>query len=78
MSDQPTPPTPPPADPVDGQAAPQGATPVPPQPVVRPGEKIPDGGIDPTAVFASPPPPPPPPPGAGDDGQAPQDSKRSW
>ncbi len=55
---------------------------------LRPGDPIPDGGIDPTQVFASPPPPPPPPPGAGagdgaqqgggmmgDDGaQPPQDS----
>lgn len=48
---------------------------------IRPGDSIPEEGIDPTAVFASPPPPPPA-QGAqqqdgstqGDDDQAPQDS----
>ncbi len=29
------------------------------QPVIRPGQDVPAGGIDPTQVFASPPPPPP-------------------
>jgi len=42
------------------------------QPVIRPGQAIPTGGIDPTQVFAS----PPPPPQQGGSGQAnpPQDS----
>lgn len=44
----PTPPTPPAQD-------------APPPP--RPGEAVPEAGLDPTQVFASPPPPPPPPPG---------------
>ena len=35
----------------------------------RPGDPIPDEGLDPTQVFASPPPPPPPPPGQGQVGQ---------
>src|SRR3989338_9235041 len=35
----------------------------------RPGDPIPDEGLDPTQVFASPPPPPPPPPGQGQAGQ---------
>src|SRR3989338_3967998 len=34
----------------------------------RPGDPIPDEGLDPTKVFASPPPPPPPPPGQGAQG----------
>src|SRR3989338_2151722 len=34
----------------------------------RPGDPIPDEGLDPTQVFASPPPPPPP-PGQGQGGQ---------
>lgn len=59
-----TPPPPPP--PPGGQGAgtpppPAGATPPtqdgPPPP--RPGDKVPDEGLDPTQVFASPPPPPP-------------------
>lgn len=42
------------------------------QPVIRPGQDVPAGGIDPTQVFAS----PPPPPQQGGAGQAnpPQDS----
>jgi hypothetical protein len=43
---------------------------------LRPGDPVPEGGLDPTMVFASPPAPPPPPPspsgsggGMGDDGQ---------
>src|SRR3989344_8518183 len=35
----------------------------------RPGDPIPDEGLDPTQVFASPPPPPPPPPPPGQGGQ---------
>jgi len=59
-----TPPPPPPPPPPGGQQpAPQG----PPPP--RPGESVPQGGLDPTQVFASPPPPPPPP----QDGQQQQD-----
>ncbi len=52
----------------------------PPPPPPRPGDPVPDGGIDPTQVFATPPAPPPPPPQAGqpagDSGGAPpmQDS----
>ena len=34
----------------------------------RPGDPIPDEGLDPTKVFESPPPPPPPPPGQGAQG----------
>ncbi len=62
------------ADPVTG------GTPTPPPPP-RPGDPVPDDGLDPTQVFASPPTPPPPPAGAqggqagqGDDGAIPQDS----
>ena len=43
----------------------------------RPGDPIPDEGIDPTMVFASPPPPPPSQgagSGQGDDAAGPQDS----
>lgn len=36
---------------------PAGNQPV--KPVVRPGQPVPEGGLDPTQVFASPPPPPP-------------------
>lgn len=76
----PPPPPPPPAggaqqpiDPAQGKPAQEG----PPPP--RPGENVPEGGLDPTQVFASPPPPPPPPPQGqggqqGDQGaQPPQD-----
>lgn len=63
-------------------------TPTPPVPPPRPGDPVPDGGLDPTQVFASPPTPPAPPQGAagnaatggaagsqmGDDGAVPQDS----
>ncbi len=38
----------------------------PPPP--RPGDAVPEGGLDPTQVFASPPPPPPPPPAIGGQG----------
>ena len=56
---------------------PSGVTPL------RPGDPIPEGGLDPTQVFATPPPPPPPPPatggqagpaGAGGDQAIPQDA----
>ncbi len=55
----------------------QGTTPPP-----RPGDPVPEGGLDPTMVFATPPTPPQPPAGSGqgDDGQGddgsapPQDS----
>ena len=56
---------------------PSGVTPLPP------GDPIPEGGLDPTQVFATPPPPPPPPPatggqagpaGAGGDQAIPQDA----
>lgn len=42
-------------------------------PLPKPGDPVPQGGLDPTQVFAAPPPPPPPPPqsGTGDDGAAP-------
>ncbi len=61
-------------------------TPTPPTPPPRPGDPVPDGGLDPTQVFAAPPTPPSPPGGAaggsaaaggsqmGDDGSVPQDS----
>ncbi|PIR53784.1 hypothetical protein COU75_04165 [Candidatus Peregrinibacteria bacterium CG10_big_fil_rev_8_21_14_0_10_42_8] len=39
-------------------------------PPPRPGQNVPEGGLDPTQVFASPPPPPPPPPTQGDSGAA--------
>ena len=69
-----TPPPPPP---------PAGGTPPPPPPPppagqdgkpVRPGDSVPDGGLDPTQVFSSPPPPPPTQqaaPGAGATGAQP-------
>lgn len=38
-----------------------GTPPTPP----RPGDSVPQEGLDPTQVFSSPPPPPPPPPGGG-------------
>lgn len=47
-----------------------GTAPTPP----RPGDSIPDEGIDPSMVFASPPPPPPQQGGQGDDDATPQDS----
>ncbi len=54
------------------------ADPTPPPPP-RPGDPVPDGGLDPTQVFAAPPTPPPAKAGAagagqGDDGAVPQDS----
>lgn len=49
------------------QPAPQG----PPPP--RPGQDVPQDGLDPTQVFASPPPPPPQQGGQGDDGGQPKD-----
>lgn len=54
----------------DDQSTQQGGT----QPI-RPGDPIPQGGIDPTQVFASPPPPPPQQGAQGDDdgAQPPQD-----
>lgn len=81
-------PPPPPPPPPQGGGQPAGGTPPPPPPAQdgppppRPGENVPEGGLDPTQVFASPPPPPPsqqPPAGAagaGDPGaaQPPQDT----
>ena len=57
-----TPPPPPPPPPPAGGTppAPQGD-----QKAVRPGDSVPEGGLDPTQVFSSPPPPPPPPQPAG-------------
>ena len=60
-----TPPPPPPPPPPAGGAQPQDQQGPPPP---RPGQSVPDGGLDPTQVFASAPPPPPPPPQAGDQG----------
>lgn len=41
----------------------------------RPGDPVPDGGLDPTQVFSAPPPPPPGQGGGqGDDAAVPQDS----
>lgn len=75
MADQPTP--------QDGTQPqnPQGGTPpagqagqtgddkkAPPPP--KPGDPVPQGGLDPTQVFAAPPAPPPPPPGQGDQAAA--------
>lgn len=64
----------------DPQANPAGGAPQPPPPP-RPGDPVPQGGIDPSQVFASPPPPPPQAGGtgaaggaAGDEGAIPQDS----
>lgn len=79
MADQPqsqqqggsTPPPPPPSQQNPASDQPQG----PPPP--RPGDMVPEGGLDPTQVFAVPPMPPPPPPTqqAGQGGaQPPQDS----
>lgn len=66
----------------DPQATQSGGAQPPPPP--RPGDPIPQGGIDPSQVFASPPPPPPSMGGgaagsagsgaAGDDAAIPQDS----
>lgn len=61
-------------DPTTQGAQAGGTQPTPPP---RPGEKVPEGGLDPSQVFASPPQPPPPPPaaagaaGAQGDGGAP-------
>ncbi len=46
-------------------------------PLPKPGDPVPTGGLDPTQVFSAPPPPPPPPPGQGDQGDGtvpPQDA----
>ena len=46
----------------DGSTSPQsGNQPGPPPP--KPGDSVPQGGLDPTQVFAAPPAPPTPPPG---------------
>ena len=47
------PPPPPPPPPAGGDAAKASKK------VVRPGDAVPDGGLDPTDVFSTPPPPPP-------------------
>ena len=58
----------------DSTQPPAGGTPPPPPPppppagqgddkAVRPGDSVPEGGLDPTQVFSSPPPPPPQPQG---------------
>jgi len=62
MADQPTPPPPPPAG---------GTPPPPPPPPPRPGDSVPQGGLDPTQVFASPPPAPGAAPAAGAAGGTP-------
>lgn len=63
----------------DPQPTPAGGT--PPQPPPRPGDPVPDGGLDPTQVFAAPPTPPASAKGGaaggagqGDDAAVPQDS----
>jgi len=57
-------PPPPPPPPPAGQDP--ASTPIPDgPPPPRPGEGVPEGGLDPTQVFAAPPPPPPPPPTDG-------------
>ncbi|MDA1208546.1 MAG: hypothetical protein O2904_00760 [bacterium] len=53
MTDQSNPPPPPPPPPPVKDAA------QPPKKVVRPGDAVPEGGLDPTDVFSTPPPPPP-------------------
>ena len=58
----PPPPPPPPPPQGGGQPAPQQPAGPPPP---RPGERVPDGGLDPTQVFATPPPPPPGQDGSG-------------
>ncbi|OGJ62738.1 hypothetical protein A3D12_01620 [Candidatus Peribacteria bacterium RIFCSPHIGHO2_02_FULL_55_24] len=75
-----------PFDPAQGkQPHPPGQQPFDPaqgKPPPRPGDPVPQGGIDPSQVFASPPPPPPSTGGAaagagstgGDDAAIPQDS----
>lgn len=60
-----TDPTNPPIDPTQGNPAGGNPPPPPPPPPPRPGEGVPEGGLDPTQVFAAPPPPPPPPPTDG-------------
>lgn len=57
-----------------GQTSGAASTGNPPPPPPRPGDVVPQGGLDPTQVFASPPPPPPPSSGQGDDAAIPQDS----
>lgn len=54
----------------------QGSTAPTPPPPPRPGDPVPDEGLDPSQVFASPPPPPPSQSGGqpGDDQTIPQDS----
>lgn len=54
----------------DDQATQGGSQPTPPPPP-RPGDPVPQDGLDPTQVFASPPPPPAQQGGQGDDGTAP-------
>lgn len=74
MTDQGNPPPPPPPPPpAGGQGQQGGAQQGPPPP--RPGQAVPEGGLDPTQVFASPPPPPPQQQqgGQGDNGAQPQD-----
>ena len=60
MADDPTPPPPPPPPPGGAQPPAQNGPPPP-----RPGDMVPEGGLDPTQVFASPPQPPPGALGAG-------------
>jgi len=60
MADDPTPPPPPAGGTPPPTGGDQGGTPPPPPP--KPGDSVPQGGLDPTQVFASPPQPPPPPP----------------
>lgn len=71
MTDQANPPAggnPPPPPPPSGGQDPANQGPPPP----RPGDQVPQGGLDPTQVFSAPPPPPPQKQG-GDDGAQPQD-----
>ncbi|HCI03758.1 MAG: hypothetical protein QF755_05330 [Candidatus Peribacteraceae bacterium] len=56
MADDPTPPPPPPPPPPPGGQQPPAKDGPPPP---KPGDKVPDGGLDPTQVFSSPPQPPP-------------------
>ncbi|MCK5015704.1 MAG: hypothetical protein KAS32_01415 [Candidatus Peribacteraceae bacterium] len=62
---QSAPPPPPPPTPANSDT-PKGPPPV------KPGDNVPQGGLDPTQVFASP--PPPPPKAQGDDAKNPKDS----